>query len=116
MILPLHSRGMTTRDIQDHLAEVYGVAASPASISTITEVVIDEITLWQNRPTDEVYPIVYVDAIRVRVRDKGAVTLKAAYLVVGVDVEGRKHWWKRSGLNSGPAPGWWRSSPAFRQS
>lgn len=91
MILSLYSRGMTTRDIQDHLAEVYGVAASPALISKITDVVVDEITLWQNRPVDEVYPIVYVDAIRVRVRDKGAVSLKAAHLVVGVDVDGRKH-------------------------
>jgi putative transposase len=91
MILSLYSRGMTTRDIQDHLEEVYGVQASPALISKITDVVVDEITLWQNRPVDEVYPIVYVDAIRVRVRDKGAVALKAAHLVVGVDVEGRKH-------------------------
>lgn len=91
MILSLYSRGMTTRDIHDHLAEVYGVNASPALISNITDVVVDEITLWQNRPVDEVYPIVYVDAIRVRIRDKGAVTQKAAHLVVGVDVEGRKH-------------------------
>jgi len=91
MILSLYSRGMTTRDIQDHLAEVYGVEASPALISKITDVVTDEITLWQNRPVDEVYPIVYVDAIRVRVRDKGAVTQKAAHLVVGVDTDGRKH-------------------------
>lgn len=91
MILSLYSRGMTTRDIQDHLAEVYGVQASPALISNITEVVVDEITLWQNRTVDEVYPIVYVDALRVRVRDKGAVTQKAAHLVVGVDVDGRKH-------------------------
>ena len=91
MILSLYSRGMTTRDIQDHLAEVYGVQASPALVSKITDVVVDEITLWQNRPVDEVYPIVYVDAIRVRVRDKGAVTMKAAHLAVGVDVEGRKH-------------------------
>lgn len=91
MILSLYSRGMTTRDIQDHLAEVYGVDASPALVSKITDVVADEITLWQNRPVDDVYPVVYVDAIRVRVRDKGAVTMKAAHLVVGVDVDGRKH-------------------------
>lgn len=91
MILSLYSRGMTTRDIQDHLQEVYGVQTSPALISTITDVVVDEITLWQNRPVEEIYPIVYVDAIRIRVRDKGAVTQKAAHLVVGVDVDGRKH-------------------------
>jgi putative transposase len=91
MILSLYARGMTTRDIQAHLAEVYGVDASPALISRITDVVTDEIVAWQNRPVDEVYPIVYVDAIRIRVRDKGAVTIKAAHLVVGVDVDGRKH-------------------------
>jgi putative transposase len=91
MILSLYARGMTTRDIQAHLAEIYGVDASPALISRITDVVADEIVAWQNRPVDEVYPIVYVDAIRIRVRDKGAVTIKAAHLVVGVDVDGRKH-------------------------
>lgn len=91
MILSLYSRGMSTRDIQAHLGEVYGVDASPALISKVTDVVADEITLWQNRPVDEVYPIVYVDAIRIRVRDKGVVTMKAAHLVVAVDVDGRKH-------------------------
>lgn len=91
MILSLYARGMTTRDIQAHLAEIYGVDASPALISRITDVVADEIVAWQNRPVDEVYPIVYVDAIRIRVRDKGAVSVKAAHLVVGVDADGRKH-------------------------
>lgn len=91
MILSLYSRGMSTRDIEAHLQEVYGINASPALISKITDVVVDEITAWQNRPVDEVYPIVYVDAIRIRVRDKGAVTLKSAHLVVGVDVDGLKH-------------------------
>lgn len=91
LVLSLYSRGMTNRDIQDHLGEIYGINASPALISRITDVVADEIVLWQNRPVEEVYPIVYVDALRVRIRDKGAVTIKAAYLVVGVDVEGRKH-------------------------
>jgi putative transposase len=91
MILSLYARGMTTRDIEAHLHEVYSVTASPALISKITEVIADEIIAWQNRPVDEVYPIVYVDAIRIRVKDRGAVTLKAAHLVVGVDVDGRKH-------------------------
>ena len=57
----------------------------------MTDVVTDEIELWRNRPVDEVYPIVYIDGIRIRVRDKGAVTVKVAHLVIGVDVEGRKH-------------------------
>lgn len=91
MILSLYARGMSTRDIEAHLAEVYGVSASRELISKITDVVADEITAWQNRPVDDVYPIMYVDAIRIRVKDRGVVTMKAAHLVVGVDVEGRKH-------------------------
>lgn len=90
MILSLYARGMTTRDIESHLGEVYGITASRELISNVTEVVADEIELWRNRPVDEVYPIVYVDGIRIRVRDKGAVTVKVAHLVIGVDVEGRK--------------------------
>jgi putative transposase len=91
MILSLYARGMTTRDIEDHLKEVYDVDASPALISKITDVVTDEITAWQNRPVDEMYPIIYVDAVRIRVRERGAVTVKAAHLVVAVDVDGLKH-------------------------
>lgn len=91
MILSLYARGMTTRDIEAHLREVYGVDASRELISNVTDVVADEIELWRNRPVDEVYPIVYVDGIRIQVRDKGAVTVKVAHLVIGVDVEGRKH-------------------------
>lgn len=90
MILSLYARGRTTRDIEAHLREVYGIDASRELISNVTEVVADEIELWRNRPVDEVYPIVYVDGIRIRVRDKGAVTVKVAHLVIGVDVEGRK--------------------------
>jgi putative transposase len=91
MILSLYARGMTTRDIEAHLREVYGVNASRDLISNVTDVVVDEIEIWHNRPVDEVYPIVYIDGIRIRVRDKGAVTVKVAHLVIGVDVEGRKH-------------------------
>jgi putative transposase len=91
MILSLYARGMTTRDIEAHLLEVYGVHASRELISNVTDVVTDEIEIWRNRPVDEVYPIVYIDGIRLKVRDKGAVTIKVAHLAVGVDVEGRKH-------------------------
>lgn len=91
MILSLYARGMTTRDIEAHLYEVYGMNASRELISNVTEVVADEIELWRNRPVDEVYPIVYIDGIRLAIRDKGAVTVKVAHLVIGVDVEGRKH-------------------------
>jgi len=91
MILSLYSRGMTTRDIEAHLSEIYGINASRELISNVTEVVVDEIKAWQSRPLDEVYPIVYVDGIRIRVKDAGVVTTKVAYLAIGVDVEGRKH-------------------------
>lgn len=91
MILSLYSRGMTTRDIEAHLREVYGVQASRELISTVTDVVADEIELWRSRPLDEVYPILYVDGIRVRIKDNGVVGTKVAYLAIGVDVEGRKH-------------------------
>jgi hypothetical protein len=82
---------MSTRDIEAHLFEVYGVTASQEMVSNITDVVADEIEIWRNRPVDEGYPIVYIDGIRIKVRDKGAVTIKTAHLVIGVDVDGRKH-------------------------
>ena len=91
MILSLYARGLTTRDIEAHLLEVYGVAASRELISKVTDVVNDEVEIWRSRPVDEVYPIVYVDGIRIKVRDKGAVTTKVAHLAIGIDVEGRKH-------------------------
>jgi putative transposase len=91
MILSLYARGMTTRDIQAHLAEVYGADVSPALISTVTDVVAEEITAWQTRPLDSFYAILYIDALVVKVRDGGAVDNKAAYLVTGVDIDGFKH-------------------------
>ncbi|WP_416210289.1 IS256 family transposase [Frankia sp. Cr1] len=90
-ILSLYSRGMTTRDIEAHLREVYGVQASRELISNVTDVVVDEIKTWQSRPLDEVYPIMYVDGIRLRVKDNGVVSTKVAYLAIGVDTDGRKH-------------------------
>ncbi|MEV6906055.1 transposase [Amycolatopsis sp. NPDC051071] len=89
--LSLYSRGMTTRDIESHLREVYGVNVSRELISNVTEVVTDEIALWQSRPLDEMYLILYVDGLRLRIQDKGVVTSKVAYLAIGVDMEGRKH-------------------------
>jgi putative transposase len=89
MILSLYARGMSTRDISSHLWEVYGAKASPALISKVT--VAEEVASWRNRPLDEVYPILYVDAIRIKVRDGGSVVNKAAHLVIGVDVDGVKN-------------------------
>jgi putative transposase len=91
MILSLYARGMTTRDIQAHLAEVYGAEVSPALVSKITDVVADEITAWQTRPVDAVFPILYIDALVIKVRDGGSVDNKAAHLVIGVDTDGFKH-------------------------
>ncbi|MDT5130338.1 MAG: putative transposase [Mycobacterium sp.] len=91
VVLSLYSRGMTTRDIEAHLEEVYGAKVSRELISNITEVVVDEIKAWQARPLDEVYPILYIDGLRLRIKDNGVVTTKVAYLAIGVDVDGRKH-------------------------
>jgi putative transposase len=91
MILSLYARGMTTRDIQAHLEEVYGAEVSPALVSRVTDVVAEEITAWQTRPLDSFYPILYIDALMIKVRDGGAVDNKAAYLVTGVDIDGFKH-------------------------
>jgi putative transposase len=91
MILSLYARGMTTRDIQAHLAEVYGAEVSPALVSRVTDVVHEEITAWQTRPLDLVYPILYIDALVIKVRDAGVVDNKAAHLVIGVDTDGFKH-------------------------
>lgn len=88
-ILSLYARGMTVREIQAHLEEMYGAEVSPSLISTVTDAVIDEVKAWQARPLDPVYPIVYLDCIHVKVRD-GAVRVKAVYLAVGVTMAGEK--------------------------
>src|SRR3546814_20724197 len=88
MILSLYARGMSTRDITEHLGEVYGATVSAATISRVTDVVADEIAAWQSRPVDPVYPILYIDAIRLKIRDGGVVANKAAPVVFGVDVDG----------------------------
>jgi putative transposase len=89
-IISLYARGMTTRDIQSHLQEMYGVEVSPTLVSQVTDAIADEVKQWQNRLLDEVYPIVYLDAIRVKVRHNGHVINKAVYLGIGVTIEGMK--------------------------
>jgi len=89
-IIALYARGMTTRDIQAHLEEIYGVDISPTLVSQVTQAVQEDVTLWQNRPLDEVYPIVYLDALRVKVRHDGRVINKAVYLAIGVNLDGLK--------------------------
>ena len=86
----MYARGMTTRDIQAHLHEMYGVDISPTLVSQVTDAITEEITLWQNRPLEEVYPIMYLDAVRVKVRHNGSVINKAVYLAIGVTWDGTK--------------------------
>ncbi|MGD7706087.1 IS256 family transposase [Microlunatus sp. Y2014] len=90
MVISLYAKGLTTRDIAEWLAQTYGAQLSHETIANITDSVNDLVVEWRSRPLDEVYPIVYIDAIRVRVRDNGAVRIKACHLAVGVDLEGRK--------------------------
>jgi transposase-like protein len=89
-ILSLYGRGMTVREIQGHLTEVYGVEVSPDLISRVTDAVLDEVREWQNRPLDPVYPIVFFDALRVKIRDEGLVKNKAIYVALAFNSEGEK--------------------------
>lgn len=88
-VISLYARGMTVREIQAHLEEMYGTEISPSLISSITDAVADEVKAWQARPLDPVYPIVYLDCIHVKVRE-GAVRVKAVYLAIGVTMTGEK--------------------------
>lgn len=90
-IIALYAGGMTTRDIRKTLKRMYAVEVSPDLISRVTDGVVDELREWQHRPLDAVYPIVYIDALVVKVRTSGTVVNRPAYLAVGVDVDGRKH-------------------------
>src|SRR5215216_1708940 len=89
-IISMYARGMTCREIKAHLQEIYGVEVSPDLISTVTDAVIDEVRSWQSRPLDAVYPILYLDALQVKVKDQGRVSNKAIYLAVGVNMAGLK--------------------------
>lgn len=90
LILSLYAKGVSTRDIRSHIEEMYGVEVSPDLISTVTDNVQELVREWQTRPLDEVYPIVYLDALRVKIRHDGAVQNRCIYLAVGVNLEGRK--------------------------
>jgi len=89
-ILGMYARGMTVRDIQGHLEDVYGVEVSPDLISRVTSAVVEDVAAWQNRPLDAVYPIVYLDALVVKVRDQGAVRNKSIYIALAVTLAGAK--------------------------
>ena len=100
-IIALYARGMTTRDIRAHLREMYGVEVSPDLISRVTDAVVEELAEWQGRPLDGVYPVIFVDALMVKIRD-GVVTNRPVYLAIGIDCEGAK---QVLGLWVGPTTG-----------
>jgi putative transposase len=89
-VLSLYARGLTVREIQAHLEEIYGTQVSPDLISTVTDAVLDEVQAWQSRPLDAVYPIVYLDALQVKIRDERRVANRAIYLAIGINLQGRK--------------------------
>jgi len=89
-IISMYAKGMTTRDIQSHVEELYGLQISPTLVSNITENIVSIATEWQTRPLEAVYPIVFFDAIHYKVRDAGKVVSKAAYTCLGIDTNGNK--------------------------
>ena len=91
MVISLYAHGMSNRDIIHHLRQVYGTDLSPATVSAITDAVLEEVKAWQARPLDPVYAVVFLDAIVVKVRDSQVVQNKPAYIAIGVDADGEKH-------------------------
>jgi putative transposase len=89
-ILALYARGMTVREIQGFLAEMYGVEVSPDLISTVTDGIVAEVTAWQSRPLERMYPVVFFDALRVKIRDEATVRSKAIYLALAVLPDGHR--------------------------
>jgi transposase-like protein len=90
-IISLYARGLTVREIQGHLKELYGTEVSPDLISRVTDAVLEEVKEWQSRPLDACYPIVFFDALRVKIRDEGLVKNKAVYVALALDADGHKH-------------------------
>lgn len=89
-VIALYARGMTTREIQDGLREIYKVEVSPSLISAVTDAVLEDVKAWQGRPLDAVYPIVYLDAIHVKMRSSGHVQTTAVYVALAINLEGQK--------------------------
>ena len=89
-IVSMYARGMTVREIQGHLLDLYGLEVSPDLVSTITDVVLETVAEWQNRPLEAMYPLVFFDALRVKIRDEGLVRNKAVYIALGVTPDGTK--------------------------
>jgi putative transposase len=89
-VVSMYARGLSVREIQGHLAELYGIDVSPDLISAVTDAILEEIAAWQDRPLEPVYPLIFFDALRVKIRDEGTVRNKAVYLALGVRADGRK--------------------------
>ncbi len=89
-IVSMYARGMSTREIVAHLRELYGIEVSPDLISAVTDAVLEEVAAWQARPLEPVYPIVFFDALRIKVRDEGVVRNKAVHIALGVRADGSK--------------------------
>lgn len=89
-IISMYAKGMSTRDIQAHYNHIYGVELSPTLVSNITDRIMPQVQEWQNRPLHEVYAVVFMDAIHYKVRQDNAIVNKAAYMVIGIDLEGHK--------------------------
>lgn len=89
-VLSLYGRGMTTREIASHLEEIYGAEVSPSLISSVTDAVLSDVKAWQSRPLDPMYPILYLDALHIKLRQQGHVQTCAVYVALGINMEGRK--------------------------
>ena len=89
-IVTMYAKGMTTRQISEIMEDIYGFEASEGFISDVTDKILPQIEDWQNRPLDEVYPVVYIDAIHYSVRDNGVIRKLAAYVILGINTEGKK--------------------------
>src|SRR5437667_3133903 len=89
-VISLYARGLSVREIQAHLQELYRVEVSPDLISRVTDAVLEEVREWQTRPLDPVYPVIFFDALRVKIRDEGLVRNKAVYVALAITAEGDK--------------------------
>lgn len=89
-ILSMYARGMSTREIQGHLAEIYQVEISASLISEVTDAVMEEVKIWQNRPLENLYPVLFLDALMVKMRHEGRVENRAVYVAIGIDLQGQK--------------------------
>ena len=89
-ILALYSRGMSTRDIEAHLREIYGVSVCRDLISKVTDAVMEDARAWQTRPLDDVYPVLFLDALVLKIREGGSVKRKACYLALAIGIDGER--------------------------